>query len=197
MKWAERRAPTTNRAYGKGQFVAVGGHIRDPLGGSSLDFGSIITSNDGVNWVLRLSGIANGVRRIAYGNGQFVAMGDFGTTLTSSDGVNWTQFRLSAWNQQYGGALAYGNGHFVVVGSSGTLFASGAIITLAIAPNSNTGLLSLSLEGPTGLTYSIQSSTDLVSWDEVTKITSTQSSQVTLNGLPVGVGRTFYRAYSQ
>jgi hypothetical protein len=156
---------------------------------------SIITSGDGVNWVLRLSGIAGGLCRIAYGNGQFVAMGNDGTILTSSDGVNWTQ-RQSAWNQRYGGALAYGNGHFVAVGANGTIFASGEIITLTIAPNSNSSLLSLSLEGPTGLDYSIQSSTDLVSWHEVTKITN-QSSKVILDGLPVGAGRTFYRAYSQ
>ena len=93
-------------------------------------------------------------------------------------------------------AIAYGNGHFVVVGSDGTILQSGSIITLSITPTASTGLLSLSLEGPTGLDYTIQTSTDLISWRDVTKITSAQSNKVILDGLPATSERLFYRAYS-
>src|SRR5205807_461714 len=63
-------------AYGNGQFVAVG------FGGT------ILTSTDGVNWLLRQSGIQNYLKGVSYGNGQFVAVA-YGTILTSADGVNW------------------------------------------------------------------------------------------------------------
>src|SRR5437773_1318519 len=51
---------------------------------------------------------------VAYGIGQFVAVGDYGTIVSSADAVNWvprqsgTGYRLSA--------VAYGNGEFVALG---------------------------------------------------------------------------------
>ena len=92
--------------------------------------------------------------------------------------------------------IAYGNGHFVAVGENGTILQSGSIIHLSIMPDASTGLLSLSLEGPTGLDYTIQTSLDLISWQDVTKITSAQSGKIILDGLPISSGRTFYRAFS-
>ena len=56
-----------------------------------------------------------------------------------------------------------------------------------------TGRLALSLTGATGLTYTIQSSADLVSWQNVTNLTSTQPI-TTLECIPPMGGRTFYRA---
>jgi len=53
------------------------------------------------------------------------------------------------------------------------------------------------LAGPIGLDYTIQTSTDLISWQDVTKITNTQSSKVILDGLPAASGQLFYRAYSR
>jgi hypothetical protein len=73
----------------------------------------------------------------------------------------------------------------VGVGSGGSIVQSGSITTLSIAPDVSTGLLSLSLEGPTGLDYTIQTSSDLVSWRDVTKISNAPSSKVILEGLPV------------
>jgi hypothetical protein len=53
------------------------------------------------------------------------------------------------------------------------------------------------LEAPTGLDYTIQTSTDLISWHDVTKITSAQSNKVVLDGLPADANHLFYRAYSR
>src|SRR5207247_8029446 len=59
--------PTGNNlngiTYGNGQFVAVGASD------------TIVTSADGVDWVLRQSGTTDWLSDIAYGNGEFVAVG--------------------------------------------------------------------------------------------------------------------------
>ena len=136
----------------------------------------------------------NTLNGIAYGNGQFVAVGVAGTIVTSADGVNWL-LRQSG-TQIVLNAIAYGNGHFVAVGDHGTILQSGSIITLSITPNVATGLLSLSLEGPTGRDYTIQTSTDLISWRNLTKITNAQPKNVILDA-PAASDHVFYRAYSQ
>jgi len=94
----------------------VGGRYRDTPGFTTyLKDGTILTSTNGVNWVLRPSGATNGLRAIAYGNGQFVAVGDTGTApadsptiLTSADGVEWVerQSGVSGWSSLSG--VAYG-----------------------------------------------------------------------------------------
>jgi hypothetical protein len=190
-KWVRRTNSESLSAiaHGKGLFVAVG---------PGLDVFPILTSPDGINW---FSGIKiktgykglGGAQAIAYGAGYFVAVGEAGI-LTSADGLNWVQ-RPTGSHLLRG--IAYGNGHFVGVGFTGIIVQSGSIINLEIRPNTATGLLSLSLEGPAGLDYAIQTSTDLVSWRDVTKISHAQSSKVILDGLPVTSDRQFYRAISQ
>jgi hypothetical protein len=54
-------------------------------------------------------------------------------------------------------------GTLLAVGSRGAILESGPVIHLSFEP-SRTDQLSLWLEGPTGLDYTIQSSTDPVSW---------------------------------
>jgi hypothetical protein len=199
LSWLEHRPELTARSagfsagfsgvvYGNGQFVAVGKfYLMDDITG-----GVIATSTNGVSWVERWS--ASGGRSlssVAYGNGQFAAVG--GGILTSSDGANWV-LRQSEYGLT---GIAYGDGHFVAVGPGGTILQSGSIITLTVAPKPSSNLLTLSLEGPTGQSYTIQSSTDLISWQNLTNITTTQTTSVILDALPAGSERSFYRAYSQ
>jgi hypothetical protein len=179
----------TSIAYGQGQFVAVGFDC-----GNVNCIGAIVTSTDGTNWVRR-PGLGDVLLAVTYGNGRFLAAGESGTLLTSSDGVNWVVRQPRTYNQL--AAAAYGTGRFVVVGSGGTILQSDPIINLSIAPTADRELLSLSLEGPPGIDYTIQSSSDLVSWREVTTITASPSSKITLDGLPVTPGNLFYRAQSQ
>ncbi len=61
---------------------------------------------------------------IAYGDGQFVAVGS--AILTSPDGVTWTERNSGTTDDLF--AVAYGNGQFVAVGGSG-LGGSGTILT--------------------------------------------------------------------
>jgi hypothetical protein len=65
-------------AFGNGRFVAVG------------DFGTVLTSTDGLSWSVQDPLGGPGLRKVTYGNGLFVSVGDAGTILTSSDGSNWT-----------------------------------------------------------------------------------------------------------
>lgn len=70
------------------------------------------------------------VRGIAYGNGQFVAVGQSGKLATSSDGKAWVN-RNGGFQGSSIYGVAYGNGLFVAVGSSGKLATSsdGAVWT--------------------------------------------------------------------
>jgi hypothetical protein len=198
-------------AFGNGEFVAVGGTCRSEYRDSCYDVSRIIlTSTDGVNWTERFES-GTGVQPeppfeiVAYGNGQYVALG-LNLPLTSRDGMNWVQHEaltqlspgvIAYLNGLSPGVIAYFNGHFLVAGSGGTTFQSGNIIRLAVATNPSTDLLSLSLEGAVGLVYSIQSSSDLISWRTVTNFTSTQPSTIIFGALPAFSQRTFYRAFSQ
>ena len=61
-------------------FVTVGGG------------GKILTSNDGINWTSRTSGITDALFSITYSSelNMFVAVGEGGMILTSNDGIKWT-----------------------------------------------------------------------------------------------------------
>ena len=68
---------------------------------------------------------------------------------------------------------------------------------LSITPSAGIGLLTLSLTGPTALAFSIETSTDLISWRNLTNITSAQGTNTIFDALPAASERLFYRAYSQ
>ncbi len=195
--WVRRDAGTTNSptgiAYGNGQFVAVGGDGywgRD--GAVWVDV--IVTSTDGVTWSQQKSGGGYPLNGIGYGNGYFVAVGDYGTVLVSHDGMHWDQRDQAGMGSL--NAVTYGNGHFVAAGS-GVILQSGYVISLTPALDPSTTSLSLVLEGPTGLGYTIQSSTDLISWQTVTNISSVQSITVIPHALSGTSDHAFYRARSQ
>jgi len=181
-----RRADeTTSIAYGGGRFVFVD------------NGGNIGTSTDGLNWImLQISPIHYlHLNSVAYGDGRFVGVGQNGLILSSSDGYSWVQHPSGMVAQLQG--ITYGNGHFVAVGEQGTVLESGAIVNLSMTPSLNTGLPSLSLEGPAGLDYTIQASNDLVTWKDMATITASPSSKITLEGLRLGPGNLFYRAQSR
>jgi hypothetical protein len=187
VTWTERQPMTANQlesiVYGNGQFVAVG-----------LKSGTIISSSDGVNWISHAEVWLNAV---AYGNGQFVAAGGYQlpVMMTSADAVTWI-WRTPPGGLTYLHSLAYGNGCFVAVGAFGTILQSGSIATLTISADTAAGSRTLSLEGPIGLVYVLQSSTDLVSWRNVTNLMIPPRSVVSVTLRPDS-DRLFYRALSQ
>jgi hypothetical protein len=66
------------------------------------------------NWRLRQSNVTNTLNVVAYGGGQFVAVGEGGTILTSPDGSNWMS-RVSGTTQTLHG-VTFGLNRFIVVG---------------------------------------------------------------------------------
>jgi len=91
-------------AFGNGLFVAV------------ANAGTIVTSVDGVNWVVQRSGVGSDLNAIAFGNGRFIAAGASGTVLTSDDGTNWVAQPFDIGTNP--NAIAFGNGRFVLVSYS-------------------------------------------------------------------------------
>jgi hypothetical protein len=157
-----------------------------------------LTSPDGLTWTYHESVMGGDISYgdITYGNHQFV--GVFGIYLpsrswivTSSDGVNWT--RHGDFYQALHG-IDFGNGRFTIVGDWGAILQSGPIINLMINQQPATGLLSLSLQGPIGLNYTIQATSDLSTWLDVTRITGSPSGKIVSDGLQPAEGRRFYRA---
>jgi hypothetical protein len=198
VTWVQRQSGTQalrldGIAYGNGQFVAVGAEA------------AIFTSNDGVRWIPRTPRLSppfwDTGTSITYGNGYFVAAGNDccrdspNSFQTSADGVNWVQSNGVTWNFLSG--VAYGNSYFVAVGPCGTILQSGPIIRLSITANTEAKLGSLSLEGPAGLAYIIQTSTDLISWRNLTNLTTAADGTARFDALPAASEHLFYRTYSQ
>jgi hypothetical protein len=121
-----------------------------------------------------------------------IAPGGGLAVVSSPDGVNWSLHPQAPYGVF---DLAYGNGHFVLAGGQ-RILQSDSIINLSATRGIPTSPLTLSLEGPTGLDYTIQTSIDLISWRDVTKITSLQSTNVILDALPLTSANAFYRAIS-
>ncbi|MGH7971528.1 MAG: hypothetical protein ACREIC_22650, partial [Limisphaerales bacterium] len=117
-----------------------------------------------------------------------------GTILDSTDGSDWAAHAFVGVGLS---GLGYGNGSFVAVGPHGTILESGTITSLALTPGPSAGALRFSLTGQTGLVYTVQSSTNLVSWQTVTNITPIQSTTSVFDIAPVTSEHVFYRAYSQ
>jgi hypothetical protein len=178
--------------FGNNRFVAVGAVME----GSFLDHAYVSTSPDGVSWISSAFPNYRPLSAVAYGAGQFVAVGIAGEILSSRDGLNWTH-RKSGASLAFLNGVGYGNGHFIAVGYYGTILQSDPILNLVVGRDLSTGVLSLLLEGPSGLGYTIQSSNDLVTWQDVTTITGNPSGKITLDGLPIASGNLFYRARSQ
>jgi hypothetical protein len=188
MDWIPCQSGATNAllgvAYGEGRFVAVGGG------------GTVVVSTDGINWTPHYLPNQSWFSGISYGSGQFVAVtGDDSGIATSADGIHWAE-RDSGTTSWLSG-IAYGDGHFVAVGSGGTILESRSVVYLQLSPNSRPGSLDLLLNGPTGSHYTVQASSDLIIWQNLTNFTSAQSTTVIPAQLIPSPEKLFYRAYAQ
>ncbi len=100
--------------FGGGLFVAVGqGYGYYP---------AIWTSVDGVQWSPISDGPRNELESVAYGNGQFVAVGDEGDIYTSPDGAFWIGRNSTVSSRLLG--VTFGNNRYVVVGTRGRILSS-------------------------------------------------------------------------
>jgi hypothetical protein len=149
--WAPRNTPITGQlngvAYGSGRFVVVGASPPPSFPPPQEFYGAVLTSTDGATWTGSTVDTALGLSGVAYGDGQFVAVGGepsgLAAILTSPDGASWTNSNPSGTNSNPSAitilfAVCCGNGQFVAVGIGGAILTStdGASWT---ARNSGTG----------------------------------------------------------
>ncbi len=74
-------------------------------------------------WSSRTSGVTAGLWSVAYGNGQWIAVGESGTILSSVDGTTWSS-RVSGYTSRWLVSVGYGASTWVVVGESGLILTS-------------------------------------------------------------------------
>ena len=129
--------------YGGGQFVAVG------------DMGTILTSINGCDWVIRTTGTFPFLRGVAYADGAYAAVGDGGVILISSNAITWTQITAPTSNTLHGisGDSTWRYDHmpqFLAVGDSGTAVICGNGTNWAVTPCGTTNSLYAATFGASG-----------------------------------------------
>jgi len=105
-------------AWGGGQFVAAVTSYEGGLISGRISY-RILTSPQGATWTTRSVGWS--FNDMAYGAGQFVAVGDYGEIRTSPDGVTWTTQTPGACEELWDVIYA---GQFVAVGRDGAILTS-------------------------------------------------------------------------
>ena|ERR1041384_5375231 len=114
------------------------------------------------------------------------------------DGLNWSSPRsVGAGRGQRLRGVAFGTSHFVAVGDSGAILQSDGILTPEIRLDIQMKPSALLVSAPAGLALTIQTSTDLISWRNLTNMTSAQAPSVIWDALPAASHHLFYRAYSK
>jgi photosystem II stability/assembly factor-like uncharacterized protein len=84
--------------------------------------GTILSSNDGLAWAARSSGITATLRRVAWAGSQWVAVGGAGAILTSPDGANWTAQNSGTTKDLL--AVSWNGSRVVAVGNPGAILSS-------------------------------------------------------------------------
>jgi hypothetical protein len=164
--WDAIPPPTTNDLQGVtvfgDQFVVTG------------DNGTVLTSNDGTNWVHRDTPTAHFLTGVAAFPDGLVAVGHAGTLLTSPDGVTWENVPSETTNWLY--RVRYLGGSLIVVGQNGTILTSPDGVAWTQRASSTTSWLNdVTLLGDTyfvvGTQGTVLTSSNLVNWARLDTIT--------------------------
>ncbi len=198
----------TGIAYGNGKFVMVGweGWPRISADGGStwsVSASTVISSNayQPPNYDLPMVG-----SDITFGNGIFlVARGSQENGfLTTPDGLNWTARGPFAGNIIQ--SVAYGNGTFVAINTGTGLPPNTSVYPVGIyqsmpvaAPivrltSTNSSGVTVNMSGESGRAYRLQSSADLVTWQD--RLSFTNTGALTQFSDPMTGSRLFYRVVS-
>ena len=116
--------PLSGVAFGNELWVAVGGDtpaeargVEEWLPGSGDGQRIVMISSGLDDWTAIETGADTPLYGVAYGNGQFVAVGHAGTVITSVNGSEWTE--QDSTTDETLNAVAHGDGYFVAVGGEG------------------------------------------------------------------------------
>ncbi len=175
-------------ATGKESYILPPGSLTEPL--------------DHWEWIIPLPQ-GNDLHSVAFGNGQFVAVGDNGTVISSTDGSGWTPGPSAGQGQLI--SLTHGDGQFIAIGTDShpalpggetffiqssdglhwernVLFTPGVLTAIAFG---NHHFVTVGYAG------TIASSSEGIHWRVQTKSPKSELLSVTFqNGLFVAVGRT-------
>ena len=113
--------------------------------------GNVLTSPDGLSWKSTPASPGTVLTSIAYGQGQWVAVGSGGTILVSGDLATWTKV-VSPTSSKLNGVAFVDEGpqldFFVAVGDNGTILTTNNVQSWTTVPSGVTGFLH-------GISYSI------------------------------------------
>lgn len=119
-KWVERTTGKSSRLVS----IATDGDTIVVVGSSG---GTLLTSDDGHNWVDRSISNVTGFNDVTYGQGTFLAVGkaldNSNVIYASDDGETWNKVTTATPSKQLYG-IAYGGAKFVAVGLTGYLYVS-------------------------------------------------------------------------
>ena len=95
MTWTGQSSGTTNSlngiAYGNNMFVAAGVGVSRDENGHYYDYGTLLTSSDGITWTkLPHLEIEENFLYVKYIHNKFILNGGWHKTYTSDDGLTWT-----------------------------------------------------------------------------------------------------------
>ena len=210
-------------AYGNGRYVAAGGRgqffistdatnwtqvdsgivwdLNDVTFGDGLfvaisDIGFVLTSSDGTRWTTNDLQLDENLRTVSFANGLYIAAGNVGNLLSSPDGVAWTRHR-TGFSDNFRG-MCYAEGGFTLVGNNTTILQSGSFVPaqLAVRGRPTTTGFELTIQGETGRTYRLQTSSDLVHWIDLFTFSNSEYSTSYLETHAPGLQSRFYRAVS-
>ena len=175
--WDNRTSGTANILRG----ITWNGTIFCTVG----NFGTILTSPDGVTWTPQTSGTGNDLREITWNGTIFCTVGNSGTILTSPDGVTWTPQTSGTGNILQ--SITWNGTIFCTVGNVGTIFTSPDGVTWT-PQTSGTGnvILGIIWNGTifcvVGDAGTILTSPDGVTWTPQTSGTGNVLQSITWNG---------------
>lgn len=175
--------------FGNGLFAGTG-HLLEIINWKTISHAIVYTSPDGINWTNQVDvqgTIGNAFYDIAYGGGQFVAIGSYG--FSSSDGTHWIRRDFNFTGALRKG-ICFGNGRFVAVGDSGLISNSSSIgkLSSSISPSGQfIGILS----GMSGQKYTIETSSGLSDWAPFTNLAITNGTGRFIDYSTNGIRRYF------
>jgi hypothetical protein len=169
--------------------VTFGGDYFQAVGNDGIT----VSSSDGTNWLApdSIQSVApyQNLRHVIYAAGRFIAVGNEGTVVSLR--TNWTEHASIVSQNLHD--IAFGAGKFVAVGNEGIIVQSDDSLPIFSSPNLAAGTLRFNVRGGIEPEYRVQSTSDFLSWTDVTLFTNDNVKSVSFTNT-TGGARRFFRA---